>query len=144
ATTNQLEGTLSGDLTITSASTTSIQTWNGYGRATLKDGYLWSVPIFGVFSRTLDSIAAGLGTAPVSSGRGTFIITNSIIYTRDLQVRAPAFRLDYKGNVNLDGKHDARVDAEPLRDTWVVGKLFSTALWPVSKILEARVTGTLD
>jgi hypothetical protein len=25
-----------------------------------------------------------------------------------------------------------------------VGKLFSTALWPVSKIFEARVTGTLN
>jgi hypothetical protein len=144
ASTNRLEGTFSGELTITSANTASIQTWNGFGRASLKDGYLWSVPVFGIFSPTLDGIAPGLGSAPINSGSGTFTITNSVIYTRDLQVRSPAFRLDYKGNVDLDGDLDARVDAELLRDTWVVGKLFSTALWPVSKIFEAKVTGTLN
>jgi hypothetical protein len=143
-TTNRLEGILNGELTITSANTVSMQTWNGFGRATLQNGFLWSVPIFGLFSSTLDNVAPGLGSAPISSGAGTFTITNSVIYTRDLQVRAPAFRLDYKGNVDLDGKLDARVDAELLRDAWVVGRLFSTALWPVSKIFEARVSGTLN
>lgn len=143
-TTNRLEGTFNADLIITSADTENIQSWNGHGKATLKDGYLWSIPIFGIFSPALDSIAPGMGSNPVSSGGGSFTITNSVIYTRDLQVRAPAFRLNYKGNVDMDGKLDARVDAELLRDAWVVGKLFSTALWPVSKVFEANVTGVLN
>jgi hypothetical protein len=42
-----------------------------------------------------------------------------------------------KENVN------ARVTAQLLRDTWVVGPLMSTALWPVSKLFEYHVTGTL-
>jgi hypothetical protein len=61
-----------------------------------------------------------------------------------MQVRAPAFRLNYKGKVDLDGKLDARVEAEILRDAWVVGKVFSMALWPVAKAFEAKVTGQLD
>jgi hypothetical protein len=143
ATTNRLEGILNGELVITSANTTNIDSWNGFGHAELKDGYLWSIPIFGVFSPAMEAVSPGLGHSPVSSGNGNFTITNSVIHTRDFQVRATAFRLDYKGNVDLNGKLDARVDAEILRDTWIVGKLFSTALWPVSKIFEARVTGTL-
>jgi hypothetical protein len=144
ATTNRLEGILNGELIITSANTTNINSWNGFGHAELKDGYLWSIPIFGVFSPAMEAVAPGLGHSPVSSGNGNFTMTNSVIYTRDFQVRATAFRLDYKGNVDLNGKLDARVDAELLRDTWIVGRLFSTALWPVSKIFEARVTGTLN
>jgi hypothetical protein len=135
---------LNGDLVITSANTSSIRSWTGHGNATLEDGYLWSIPIFGIFSPALEGISPGLGTTPVSSGAGHFAITNSVIHTRDLQVRAPAFRLNYRGNVDLDGHLDARVEAEILRDAWIVGKLFSTALWPVSKAFEAEVSGFLN
>jgi len=36
------------------------------------------------------------------------------------------------------------VEAEPLRDIWVVGPLVSTVLWPVTKMFEYKVTGTLS
>ncbi|MEI9863826.1 MAG: hypothetical protein WDN00_04580 [Limisphaerales bacterium] len=39
---------------------------------------------------------------------------------------------------------NAHVTAQLLRDTWVIGQLVSTALWPVSKIFEYRVTGSLQ
>src|SRR5690606_29693953 len=80
----------------------------------------------------------------ISSGSGTFNITNSVVHTRDMQVRATAFRLGYRGQVDLDGNLDATVEALILRDAWVVGRLFSLALWPLSKAFEARVTGTLN
>jgi hypothetical protein len=144
AVTNQVEGTLSGRLVITSANSADPKSWDGYGEASLRDGFLWKVPVFGVFSPIIDSVAPGLGSNPISSGGGSFEITNSVVYTRDLQVRAPAFRLDYRGKVDSEGNLDARVEAEILRDTWVVGKLFSVALWPVAKAFEARVTGTVQ
>jgi hypothetical protein len=37
----------------------------------------------------------------------------------------------------------ARVTAQLLRNTWVVGPLVSTVLWPVSKLFEYKITGTL-
>ncbi|MGZ8940692.1 MAG: hypothetical protein ACXW32_15920, partial [Limisphaerales bacterium] len=75
---------------------------------------------------------------------GTFTVTNSVVYTRDMQVRAPAFRLSYKGQVDLEGNLEAVVEAQIFRDAWVVGKLFSIALWPVSKAFEAKVSGTVN
>jgi hypothetical protein len=126
--TNQLEGVLHGELIINSANTSNDRSWAGYGTAAIEDGYLWGVPVFGVFSPILD----------------TFTIQNSVVHTRDMQMRAPAFRLAYDGRVDLDGNLDATVEAKIFRDAWVVGKLFSTVLWPVSKAFEAKVTGTLD
>ena len=142
--TNQLEGILHGELIITFANTSNDRSWVGVAQATIEDGYLWSVPVFGVFSPILDGIAPGLGTSRIKSGTGTFTIQNSVVHTRDMQVRAPAFRLAYEGQVDLDGNLDATVEAKIFRDAWVVGKLFSTVLWPVSKAFEAKVTGTLD
>jgi len=46
--------------------------------------------------------------------------------------------------VDLDGKLEALVEAQIFRDAWIVGKLFSIALWPVSKAFEAKVSGTVD
>ena len=142
--TNHVEGLLDGELVITSPNSANDRSWNGYGQATIRDGFLWNVPVFGIFSPVLDGIAPGLGSSRVSSGGGTFTITNSVVYTRDMQVKAPAFRLSYKGEVDLDEKLDAAVEAQIFRDAWVVGKLFSIALWPVSKAFEAKVTGTVD
>ena len=112
--------------------------------ASIRDGFLWNVPVFGIFSPVLDGIAPGLGSSRVSSGGGTFTITNSVVYTRDMQVKAQGFRLGYKGEVDLDGRLDAAVEAQIFRDAWVVGKLFSIVLWPVSKAFEAKVSGTVD
>jgi hypothetical protein len=80
--TNQMEGTLNGELIITHANTSNDRSWNGYGAATLKDGFLWNVPIFGVFSPILDGIAPGLGSSRISSGSGTFNIKESVVHTQ--------------------------------------------------------------
>ena len=37
-----------------------------------------------------------------------------------------------------------KLEAEPLRDAWVIGPLLSTVLRPFSKALEYKVTGTLS
>jgi hypothetical protein len=53
-------------------------------------------------------------------------------------------RLQYAGTVDLEQNVDARVTAQLLRNTPVVGPVVSAVLWPVSKIFECHVTGTLE
>lgn len=141
--TNQLEGTLNGALTVTHANSDDWRSWNGYGHFQLREGLIWSIPIFGVLSPALDSIAPGLGSSRVSQGTAGFIITNGVVFSDDFEMRAPTMRLQYQGAVNLSWQVNATVRAEPLRDTWVVGPLVSLALWPVTKMLEFKVTGSL-
>jgi hypothetical protein len=143
ARTNYLEGLLNGKLTITHAEAGKWQVTQGKGRVNLRDGLIWQIPLFGILSPVLDGIAPGMGSSRASEGSANFTITNGVVYSDNLEIRASVMRLQYWGHASLDGHVDARVQAELLRDTWVVGRLLSLALWPVTKVFQYQVTGTL-
>lgn len=142
--TNQMSGKLNGKLVLVSANTEDWKSWKGYGDARLREGQLWSTPIFGFFTPALNAISPGLGNNTATAATGAFTMDKSVIYTKNLEVRAPALRLKYQGSVDFDGNLDATAMAEPLRDAWVVGRAVSMAFWPISKALEYKVTGTLS
>ena len=142
--TNKLEGRLNGMLVITSANYAQENNLNGYGDVELRDGLLWDIPLFGIFSPVLDSILPGMGNSRASAGTCGFTITNATIRTDNLEIHASPMRLRYRGTVDLEGRTNARVEAELLRDMWVVGPVVSTVFWPFSKMFEYKVTGTLD
>jgi AsmA-like C-terminal region len=143
---NHLEGQLEAHLSISQARSDDLQSLQGHGRLSLRDGLIWDIPMFGVFSPVLDSLAPGLGlgNSRASECTATFGITNGVARTDDLQVRASMMRLQYWGSVDFKGNRvDARAQADLLRDTWVLGRVLSAVLWPVSKIFEYKITGTL-
>lgn len=141
---NHLEGVLQGTLNITHANSSDWSSWNGLGQARLRDGLIWDIPLFGMFTPVLNSISPGLGNSRASEGTATFRITNSVIYSRDLEIRSPAMRLHYDGTVDFDCQINARVEAELLRDAWLFGRLVSLAFYPLTKLFEYKVTGTLS
>ena len=142
-TTNHLEGRLNGRLNITHANSSDARSWFGNGQVDLRDGLIWAIPIFGVFSPMLDSFSPGLGESRADRGAATFTITNSVIRSDDLEIRSPALRMMYRGTVGFDGRVDAVVEAKLLRDVPVLGWLLSTAFSPVTRLFEYKVTGTL-
>ncbi len=141
--TNKLEGLLTGRLEITNANTAEWETWDGAGRVALRDGLIWDIPIFGVFSPALDTIMPGLGSSRAREGSATFVVTNGVIYSDNLKVETLMARLRYWGTINLKGVVDARMEAQLFRNAWVVGPVLSLALWPVSKTFEYQITGTI-
>lgn len=142
--TNHLEGLLSGTLVVTRAESTDWRTWDGYGSLRLRDGLIWDIPMFGVFSPILNGIAPGLGNSRANAGSCTFNMTNGVMRSDDLEIRCSGMRLRYHGTVDLHTHVNARVEAELLRDVWGLGQLFSAVFWPVSKMFEYKVTGTLN
>jgi hypothetical protein len=142
--TNHLEGVLSGRFVMTSANSEDRRTWNGYGQVNLHDGLIWDVPIFGILSPVLNTFVPGLGSSRATDAAARFDMTNGVIFADDLEIRSTMMRLQYAGTVDLQSRVNARVTAQLLRDTWVVGPLLSTALWPVSKLFEYKITGTLQ
>lgn len=145
APTNHLEGHLSGHLNITQANSHNWRTsWFGRGQMDLRDGLIWEYPMFGIFSKVLDDISPGLGQSRASEASATFVITNSVIRTDNLEIRSPVLRMLYRGTVGFDGSVDAVVEARLLRDFWLVGPILSAALSPLTKIFEYTVTGSLS
>jgi hypothetical protein len=141
--TNHLDGTLSGVLIVTRADSRDWRTWDGFGHANLQDGLLWDIPVFGILSPVLNTVSPGLGNSRATEASARFTMTNGVIFSDSLEIRSTMMRLQYAGAVDLKENVNARVTAQLLRDTWVVGPLVSTALWPVSKLFEYHVTGTL-
>ena len=107
------------------------------------DGFLWGLPIFGMFSPLLDAVAPGLGQTRFTAGSAQFTMGDGRLTTRDLEMRSIAMRLRYAGSVGWEGGLDATMEAELFRDAPLIGRLLSFAFSPVTKILEYRVLGTL-
>ena len=141
--TNQLEGSVSGAVTVTRANSDYWRTWNGFGALKLRDGMLWDVPVFGLVSPVLNTVSPGFGNSRAKDAAGEFLMTNGIIWTGSLVIRTPMMRLDYDGTVDLQEKVNARVTAQLLRNTPLVGPILSLLFSPFSKAFECEVTGTL-
>jgi len=144
--TNQLRGSLSAKVTVTRANSSDWRTWNGFGEGTLKNGLLWNAPVLGLMSPILNTLTPGfdLGNSKATEASGRFIMTDGVIFTDSLVIRSLTMRLDYVGTVDLEEKVNARVRAQLLRNTPVIGSLVSAMLTPVSIATECDVTGTLD
>jgi hypothetical protein len=142
--TNHLEGTLAGKLFVTHADTRDWQTWDGFGDVNMRDGLLWDIPIFGILSPVLNTFVPGLGNSRATDASANFAITNGVIFTDSLKIESLMARLQYVGTVDLKQNVNARVTAQLLHNTWAIGPLISTVMWPVSKLFEYKVTGTLQ
>ncbi len=141
--TNRLEGRLTGTVVVTQGSTTNHQLFAGYGRLHLEDGYLWGLPVFGLFSPLFDALSPGLGQTRFTEGAATFVVTNSVLTTRDMEMKSATMRLQYRGSLDVAGHLDATMEAELFRDMPLIGRLLQFAFTPVTKLLEYRIRGTV-
>lgn len=141
--TNRLEGALNLRLAIDRAWVNDLKSWHGAGEASLRDGLVWDVPLFGAASRVMNTMFPGLGHSRAKQAAATFTLTNSVVHTRDLEVQATGMHLKYRGTVDFDGVVDARMEAKILRGVPAIGPLISAVLTPVGKLFEYRVSGTL-
>jgi hypothetical protein len=141
--TNQLEGLLTGWINVPRANTADWKLMAGTGHMQLRDGLLWEIPVFGVFAPVLNTMWPNLGSGRASEGSADFVITNGAVRSDNLELRSPAMRMQYRGSVDFASQLNARVEAELLRNTPVLGPLVSTVFWPITKALEYKVTGSL-
>jgi hypothetical protein len=142
--TNKLEGMLSGLLKVDSANSRDWKSWQGSGNMRMNRGRIWETPIFGVLSSVLNTFSSGLGNTRADEVVGSFIITNSVIYTKDLEIRSPPVRLYYDGTVDFDGNILARVEGTVLDSLPVLGPVVSFLMSPITRPLAYKVSGTLS
>jgi hypothetical protein len=141
---NRIEGTLSGALVVFYANVAEPRSWQGNGQLNLTNGLIWDIPIFGLFSPVLNAFVPGLGNSRAKRASATFTIANSVIHSRDLQINATGMRMQYDLRVDFDERIEGRVEAELLRNIPGLGVVISKILWPVTKLFEYRLSGTLD
>jgi hypothetical protein len=104
----------------------------GKGDLTVTDGILWQAPVFGIFSQIL-------GDTKATRAHATFTISDEAVRTDDMEIAAGAFTAKSSGDLGFDGKMDFYVQAQFLR-AWPGISLLT---WPLTKILEYKVGGTI-
>lgn len=139
-----IEGFLSGRLVVSSPKIEDYRLWCGQGQTTIEDGLIWDIPVFGIFSPVLNMVSPGLGNSRANYGAATFILTNGVISSTDLEIRSKAVRLHYEGTLNIEKQINARVEAEVLRDMWVIGPAIRLMLKPLTTLFIYKVSGTID
>ena len=143
--TNKLEGLLTGNLNITSAYTENSSNWMGRGQVNLRDGLVWEIPVFGIFSPVLDKVSPGLGESRAKKASATFTILNSVIYSDDLEIQAPVLEMLYRGTVDFKGRVNATLEAQLFRQLPLgVGTVVNTVFKPLTWLFQYKVTGTLS
>ena len=80
----------------------------------------------------------GAGNSRARAASADFVITNGVVYGDNLDIRSAVFRLHYHGTVGMNRKINARVEAELLRDTPVLGRALSLVFSPSAKYLNTR------
>jgi len=142
----QMGGRLSGKVIVTHGDTHDWHAMDGYGHAQLREGVLWDEPIFGrIFSPVINTLLPGanLGNTRATDAEAHFQMTNGLVYSDSLKVQSAMMQLRYDGTVDLNGKLNAHVIAEPLGNVPGIGQLLNFFLHPFSKLFEYRITGTL-
>ncbi|MFT5492344.1 MAG: hypothetical protein ACI8V5_002719 [Limisphaerales bacterium] len=142
-TTNEMTGVLSGSLTVDSAESGDFASWQGRGAVDLREGYLWSLPLFGFLSDALNEVVKGVGKSPITRGVGTFTMTNSIMHTRDLKLDSPAMRLHYRGSISHQGGVNAKVEAELFKKGNSLLKVIGLVATPFTKLMVLKVDGSI-
>jgi len=142
--TNKVEGKVSGELFITRADTTDWKSWQGHGYARMTNGLLWDIPFFKIFSPILNAFIPGLGNSRAKHATATFQITNSVIHSTDLEIRATLMRMQFEGSVDFQQRVEGTMEAQLLRDVTPIGFLISKIFWPMTKLFEYKVSGTLE
>jgi hypothetical protein len=141
--TNHLEGLAGGHFVVTSGNSADWRTCYGYGNASLRDGLIWDVPVFGLLSPVLNSVSPGLGNSRATDASARVTMTKGVVSTDKLEIHTSLMRLDYHGSVDLLGNLNADVTAELFRDLPGVGDFLSIVSSPATKIFESKVTGTI-
>ena len=103
------------------------------------NGHLWSSPKSVQWRITASAGSAQSVVTPITDA-----ITNGLIHSDSLEINTVMTRLQYAGTVDTRANVNARVTAQLLHNLWVVGPIISPFLWPVSKLFEYKITGTLQ
>jgi hypothetical protein len=116
----------------------------GKGRIEIRDGRIFMLPVFGGMSSHLARAIPGLDFV-LRQGDATadFVLKNGRFASEDVAVEGGVLSLKGRGSYGIDGELDYRVQVKLLRDSAIVGRVVRTITWPLSKLFEFRLHGTL-
>ena len=113
----------------------------GSGYAEVQKGLLFETKLFTGLTFLLTRILPDFNWFAQTDAAGHFTIHNSRVYSQDIALGGSIFSVKSRGSYGFDGDLNFRVEVQLLR-SGPVAKLIRLATFPVTRLLEFRLTGT--
>jgi hypothetical protein len=117
----------------------------GQGYVSVRRGLVFSLPLFGGMTSLLSKALPGINFAPRQTEvRIPFEVREGRIISRDVQIEGDVLSLTARGDCTLDGKLAFDVQVRPMKDKTIMGQAMRALAYPISRLFEFRLEGTLD
>ncbi|MDF3130668.1 AsmA-like C-terminal region-containing protein [Kiritimatiellaeota bacterium B1221] len=116
----------------------------GVGRMEIKEGSLFRVPLLLGLSQILSKIVSGFGYASQSDFSADFEIGKGKVWSKELFLQGNVLSIAGPGSYSFaDRKISADLKIHLLKDG-ILSDALKLILWPIRKLIEVQLTGTLD
>ncbi len=117
----------------------------GKGILGIKEGKIFSLPVFGELSSMMRKAIPGLNfVLSQSDMKVLFAVADGKIHADEIQVNGDILSLLGQGDYYLDRRLDFDVQLKLMKAHTVGGKLIRVITYPISKLFEFKLTGTRD
>jgi len=118
----------------------------GQGGLRIREGRVFTLPIFGGFSEYMTKVIPGLDLVlRQTEARMDFVVKNGKISSNRIEIEGGVLSIAGRGDCipYPDTQLDYTIQVKLLRDN-LVGKLVRLPTWIISKLFEFRLKGTID
>ncbi|MCC5843281.1 MAG: hypothetical protein JJU05_03415 [Verrucomicrobia bacterium] len=119
------------------------RTYAGAGRVEIREGELFRVPLLLGLSRILSRVFRGFGYASQTDFTARFEIGEGRARSDDLFLSGRMLSIEGEGWVDFDRQVQANIRVQAFRRGFAA-EVVNFVLWPLRKLVEVRLTGTLD
>lgn len=111
----------------------------------VRDGRIFLLPVFGDLSRQMAKIVPGIDFV-LRQGDATaeFVVKDGKMHTDEVRVEGDVLSLKGKGDYHFNRDLDFTVQLTLMKSHPLVGKVLRMITWPISKLFEFRLKGSLD
>lgn len=121
------------------------KTWKGAGVLKVRKGRVFMLPVFGGLSKYMTKIIPGLDFILRQSDADLdFNFAEGNIDLSNVSIEGSVISLIAAGTCTFEKELDLNIKVTLMKEHTVVGKLLQTLAYPVSKLFEFRLIGTVD
>jgi len=120
-------------------------TIRGEGAVTIDDGRVFMLPVFGGLSEIMTRIIPGLDfVLRQSDATSDFRVEDSRVSSDEIKINGSVLSLKGRGHYGFDHEVDFHAQVKLMSDNNMVARLVRVLTFPISKLFEFRLRGTLE
>ena len=142
--TNEVRGRLTGGGTLSGyISDRWAETMGGSGKATLKDGWLFQVPVFNGLTSVLQLVLPDFSFFAQTDASAAYDIHDGRVWVKDATIEGSLFSVAGEGSYGLDNTLDFDVEVQLMRGG-LFARLVRLVTMPLTRMLKFTVTGPIE